>query len=156
MPYNVHSVKFILFQTMITIAIILSVWCAGFADESPCTDAKQALTEGDRLRSWNALRRSYKLYAKCDDGALAEGYSEAVARILVDRWSTLPRLALLAKDDDKFLHFVLKHVDATLDTNDLRTIRTRAQKQCPVGLGTLCNDLGRRADSALKEAASPT
>ena len=146
----------ILLRTLITIAVVLSAWCAGFGDESPCSDAKHALTEGSRLRSWDVLHKSYRLYGKCDDGALAEGYSESVARILVDRWSTLPRLAFLAKNDNKFLQFVLKHVDATLDLNDLGTIKTKAQRQCPTGLRTVCDELEKRADSALKEPPPPT
>jgi hypothetical protein len=145
----------IMLRTLITIAVVLTACCAAFGDESPCSDAKRALTEGDRLRSWDALHKSYRLYGKCDDGALAEGYSESVARILVDHWSTLPRLAFLARNDDKFLRFVLRHVDATLDVNDLRTIEAKGQRQCPVGLGTVCDELEERADSALKEATSP-
>jgi hypothetical protein len=112
------------------------------------------MTEADMLRSWDALYKSYTLYQKCDDGAIAEGYSESVARVLADHWHTLPQLAELAKKDPKFLRFVLRHVDATDDDKDLQKIKTEAKAQCPTGLRTICDDLGKEADTALKEAAS--
>jgi hypothetical protein len=92
------------------------------------------MTEADTLRTWDALYKSYSLYQKCDDGAIAEGYSESVARVLVDHWNTLPQLVELAKKEPKFLHFVLRHVDATGDAKDLERIKAEAKAQCPTGL----------------------
>jgi hypothetical protein len=45
----------------------------------------------------------------------------------------------------------LKHVDASLDKDDLEKIKAKARAQCPKGLRILCDDLGQQADSALKE-----
>jgi hypothetical protein len=109
------------------------------------------MDEADRLRTWNALYKSYRLYRQCDDGAIAEGYSESVARILVDHWKTLPELDLLTKKDAGFRRFVLLHVDATLDTDDVAIVRRRARRQCPLGLDRLCNDLAKEAEAALRE-----
>jgi len=103
--------------------IILSIRCIGHAQERPCTVAeseiamKEAL--GSPFQAWDGLYKSYKLHGNCDDGIMSENYSESVARILVDRWGTLPRLASLARKDTDFRHFVLKHVDATLDMKDV-------------------------------------
>jgi hypothetical protein len=131
--------------------------CVGHAQQHPCTDAEgqRALNQADTLRSWDALYKSYRLYRACDDGAIAEGYSESVARILVDHWSTLPRLAYLARNNVKFRQFVLGHVDATLDMGDVQKIRTKAKTQCPRGLRDVCDNLANRANYALKEDASP-
>jgi hypothetical protein len=107
------------------------------------------------LRTWEALYKSFRLYGYCDDGAVGEGYSESVARILVDHWNTLPRLASLARENADFRRFVLKHVDATLDMKDVEKIRKRAITQCPEGLHALCNDLTKQAEAALKEDATP-
>ena len=138
------------------LAVVLSACRFGFAENRACpvSAEKQAMTEADMFRSWDALYKSYTLYQKCDDGAIAEGYSESVARVLADHWDTLPQLAELAKKDPKFLRFVLRHVDATDDDKDLQKIKTEAKAQCPTGLRTICDDLGKEADSALKEAAS--
>lgn len=101
--------------------------------------------------TWDGLYKSFKSYRQCDDGALGEGYSESVARLLVDRWNTLPRLGRLVGKDPTFRPFILKHVDATLDIQDVQKIRENARTQCPAGLRTFCNDLAKCADLALKE-----
>jgi hypothetical protein len=86
------------------------------------------------------------LYRQCDDGAIGEGYSESVARILVDHWMTLPRLAQLARKDDEFRRFVLKHVDETLNHEDVESIRANAENVCPTRLRHLCDDLMKQAE----------
>jgi len=123
------------------------------AQKHACTTAegRRVVDEADRLRTWNALYKSYSLYRQCDDGAIAEGYSESVARILVDHWKTLPELDLLTKKDAGFRHFVLLHVDATLNTDDVAIVRRRAKRECPSGLDSLCKDLAKEAEAALRE-----
>jgi hypothetical protein len=117
-----------------------------------CTADKEyrALDEADSLRTWDALYRSYRLYRECDDGAIAEGYDESVARILVDQWSSLPRLASLAGGDAAFRLFVLRHINAVDDSDDLKKIRASAKTHCPNGLTGLCAVLSKKADAALK------
>src|SRR5205823_14440974 len=78
---------------------------------------------------------------RCHSG----GYSESVARILVDHWITLPRLAQLARNDNEFRHFVIKHVDETLNGDDVDTIRSNAKNVCPIGLHHLCDDLIKKS-----------
>ena len=126
------------------------------AQQRPCTDAEalRADTEADTLRSWDSLYRSYKLYRQCDDGGIAEGYSESVVRILADHWSTLSRLATLSRRDARFRRFVLGHVDATTNPDDLKRIRMNANTQCPPRLSAICADLAKEADAALKEDES--
>ena len=137
--------------------VILSLAQTGLAEKRPCAHAEglHALDEADTIRSWDALHGSYSLYRQCDDGAIAEGYSESVARILVDHWTTLPQLERVAANDIEFRAFVMKHVDATLSTDDLAKIRKNAQAHCPKGLRAICNDLANHANSALREIASP-
>jgi hypothetical protein len=136
-------------------ALMLSA-CFACAQQQPCTaaEAQRAEPDTDTLRSWDALYSSYRLYGRCDDGAIAEGYSEAVARILVDHWSTLPRLANLAKKDSRFRRFVIAHVNATLNIDDIKKIKTNAKTRCPPELRAICTDLTTEADAALKEDAS--
>ena len=128
----------------------------GHAQKRGCGDVEgqHAFDEAITLRSWDALYKSYKLYRQCDDGAVGEGYSESVARILSDHWNTLPELARLAGKDSQFRAFVIGHVDATLTMDDVRKITKNAKTQWPMGLRTVCNDLAKQADAALKEDAS--
>ncbi len=122
--------------------------------ECPIPAEKRALTEADTLRSWDALYASYTLYLNCDDGAIAEGYSESVARILVDHWSTLDQLTVLTKKNPGFFRFTLRHIDATGDEKDLQRIQAAATTQCPPALHDICDAIAKRAASALKEAHS--
>jgi len=123
------------------------------AQNHNCTmaEGRTALDEAVMLRSWDALYRSYRKFRYCDDGAIAEGYSESVARILVDRWSTLPRLAELAAKDAAFRAFVIRHVDATLNTDDLERVEKKTTTSCPPNLRETCKALAIKAEHALKE-----
>jgi hypothetical protein len=128
----------------------------GHAQKRGCGDVEgqHVFDEAITLRSWDAPYKSYKLYRQCGDGAVGAGYSESVARILSDHWNTLPELARLARKDSQFRAFVIGHVDAALTMDDVRRIRTNAKTQCPMGVRTVCNDLAKQADAALKEDAS--
>jgi hypothetical protein len=128
----------------------------GYAQKPGCTDieGRHALDEAETLRSWDALYKSYKVYRQCDDGAIGEGYSESVAHILADHWNTLPEMARLVRKDSQFRVFVMGHIDATLNMDDVEKIRKKAKAQCPTGLRAVCNDLAKQADAALKENSS--
>jgi hypothetical protein len=106
------------------------------------------------LHTWDALYTSFRSYRHCDDGAVGEGYSESVARILVGHWNTLTRFSSLCTANVDFRRFVLKHVDASLDMKDVEKIKAKARTQCPQGLRALCDDLSKQADFALKEDAA--
>lgn len=129
---------------------------AARAQVQPCTTVKaqRASDKADTLRSWDALHSSYKEFRNCDDGAIAEGYSESVARILADHWSTLRRFAQLAHTDPPFRAFVIRHIDATLNMDDVEKIKKAALTKCPTGLQTACSDIAKQTDFALKDAAS--
>ncbi len=144
-------------QIAITFVVIVTLLSAGYAQKRQCTDneSRQALDEASTLRSWDSLHRSYRLYRQCDDGAIGEGYSESIARILVDHWNTLLRLPHFARADAEFRAFVMKHVDATLNMKDVDQIKKKAKTQCPAGLRTVCDDLAKQADSAEKDASPP-
>lgn len=130
--------------------------CKKTAQQRLCstTEAQRADESANMQHSWDGLYKSYKLYRHCDDGAIWEGYSESVARILVDHWTTLPRLSYLARKDALFRQFVIRHVDATLDLRDLKKIAQNANTQCPAALKGICADLARRADAAINELAA--
>jgi hypothetical protein len=78
---------------------------------------------------------------------MAEGFSEAVAGQLVAHWEALPNLAHIAASDTGFRHFVLQHVNQTLDDKDLKTISANSVNHCPKGLNLLCRDLKRKAEA---------
>lgn len=130
------------------VALLVAFTVTVLGQERLCTQAvlQRADMAVDTLNSWDRIYDWYKKLRNCDQGAPAEGVSEAVARNLVDRWETLPRLGELAKNVG-FRHFVLKHLDATLNADDLKKISTNATERCPTNLHSLCHGLRVRADA---------
>lgn len=138
---------------LLLIAFIGASGCA--RAEPPSTtcspaQAEQADEKVDTLDSWSAVHDYFGEYGPCDDGSIAEGSSEAVARLLVDHWDTLQALARLIDGDPPLEPFVLRHVNATLDTKDLERIRDRAASTCPEGASVLCVRLEEAASRALE------
>lgn len=144
----------------VTFSCVVVLFSAGaaYAQEHACTplEGRHALDEADTLRSWDALYKSYLTFGHCDDGAIGEGYSESVARILADHWNTLPRFVQLSGKDAAFRVFVIRHLDATLNIDDVEKIKQDAMMHCPIGQRPTCIHLVKQADSALKEVSAPT
>ncbi|MEM5435497.1 hypothetical protein [Paraburkholderia diazotrophica] len=120
------------------------------AHSKACTqhDAIAADEMVDRISTWNAANVVFTKYKQCDDGEIAEGYSEAIARLLVDQWHTLPRLGMLIRRNPPLKGFVLRHIDSTLDTGDLDRIKALSTSSCPSGMETLCKALTNAVSQA--------
>lgn len=104
----------------------------------------------DKLDSWSKVDYMFKHFRQCDDGSIAEGNSEAIARLLVDKWKTLPTLAKLIKQNPSLKMFVLRHIDTTLDTEDLKKIKKLSLSACPKNLYSLCKDVNRAVARAIQ------
>jgi hypothetical protein len=99
---------------------------------SECTDqqATQAEENTDNLNNWSDVYQSFNRFSQCDDGSIAEGYSDAVGRLLADNWDQVTDLARLAARDKSFQSFVLRHVDETLSPDTLKKIVQNAKHHC--------------------------
>ncbi len=128
------------------------------ASEPRCTpDLAKAAEEATDIahRSWKDLHDQYVRYVKgaaCDDGGIAEGWSDAVGHLLAHHWRELPKLDRLAKSDPGFLAFILKHIDLTLPGDDLEDMRNKAMTECPKGCETLCERVRFAVDAVDAEA----
>ncbi len=133
------AVKTLQWNVVGACVIVAITWIPG-ASGKPCSakDAQAADAMIDRLVSWEMVERAYRQFGHCDDGSIAEGYSEAVARLLVDQWPTLPNLSMRIKRYPAFGRFVLRHIDATLSTQDVEKIAELASASCPPQDATLC------------------
>ncbi|MDK9362796.1 MULTISPECIES: hypothetical protein [Lelliottia] len=136
-------------------ALFLLAMSNAMAKDCTPADAEAADLAVDSLSSWQAVSENYSHYGQCDDGSIAEGNSEAVIRLLVDKWNTLPALDALAKKNPAFGDWVLNHIDTTLDSGDLEAVARRAQKNCPDHSKQLCEKVGSAADQALEEQKDP-
>lgn len=62
---------------------------------------------------------------------------------------------MLAGNDPSFRAFVIRHIDATLNTDDVERIKKATLMHCPSELRKTCSDIAKQADLALKDATSP-
>lgn len=129
----------------LVIAVLAIAWLSFvpslLAQDKPCTDAQetQAEKQVDLLKTWDQVYRSYKKFApQCDDGAVAEGYSDAVGKLLANHWKQFPKLVKLAKGDKGFAQFVVRHVDESLSDDTLQRISKNARSRCPADAKKLC------------------
>lgn len=135
-------------KTILVLAAAMAL--APAAQARVCTerDATAADAMVDHLDSWPAVNTTFRKYGHCDDGEIAEGNSEAVARLLVDHWQSLPELGTLIRQDPPFRGFVLRHIDSTLDTRDLSRIKELSRNSCPNGMASLCRAMASAAARA--------
>jgi hypothetical protein len=125
----------------------------------PCTTAAAKAAEeatGEAHKSWSILNAQYLEYAKakdCDDGAIAEGWDDGVARLLANSWADLPELARLVTADPDFLPFVIRHVRATAASEDLERARTSAKGRCREGHEELCRLIAEAVATALADSS---
>ncbi len=139
----------------LAILAALAVSFGAFGQSKPCSKAaeSQSEKESETLRTWDSLHKSYRLYGRCDNVSAQEGYSESIARILVDHWETLTRLGQILQQDQHFKAFVLGGVNSTLNQSDVERIKTNAVQKCSPQLAGLCHELAKAADDAMNEAA---
>lgn len=140
--------------------VLLAATTPAVAKTKPCTQAAAATAESatdDAHKSWTILNAQYRKYAwamDCDDGAIAEGWDDAVARLLANSWADLPTLTRLVRADPEFLPFVVRHVMATATTEDLERARANAEARCPAGgHDEICRLIAEAAATALADPA---
>jgi hypothetical protein len=127
------------------------------ADGRICTnqEARAAEAVAATARSLEELHRQFESYSHCDDGAIAEGFSEAVTLLLAERWQKVQRSYKVLRHDSAFRAFVIRHIDETVPTERLNRIAENAQKRCSSEMKGLCLEIQMAAKKAA-QAASDT
>jgi hypothetical protein len=130
----------------IIIFLGMCLFLMGYAmavEPSRCSSAKMQAAEevSPTLKNWDEVFGAFKKYATCDDGAIGEGFSDSIGRLLASHWNTLDRLATLSKKDKTFSAFVIKHIDETLMPNVLLQIHENAITHCPQAYKLLCKKI---------------
>ena len=100
----------------------------------------------DRLKSWVAVYRTFRLYRQCDDGGIAEGYSDAIAILLTEHWLDVTALSKLSKSHPLFERFVLRHIDGLMSPEQSQLIKENARNRCPAGAKRLCRLLEKAVE----------
>jgi hypothetical protein len=132
-----------------------SAWSDGIGETSACPKAleKEAIdVVSTDIMDWGTLHDAYLRFLPCDDGAIAEGFTDIVARILAHRWSMLGELTVIAKKDPRFLRFVYRHITSSADPQDLQRIRDNLKKPgCPKSIGRVCRGIQHAVTQALED-----
>ena len=136
---------------LLAAALLIASTCSA-ASKCSDADAQAAETTTGTLKTWSAIYSGFKSYGRCDDGGIAEGFTEAVVHLLASKWDSLPKAASLAKKDPAFRTFFLKHIDASADTDELKKIYSFAQSECPKKLRNLCAAIQSEAGRAIDES----
>lgn len=131
-------------KPFILTSIALLVASRLFSAQLPgCTQAQARAAEKgiDSLRTWADLHSAFTQFRRCDDGAIAEGWDDFVARMLAQNWSKLAELQRLAKVDTNFRGFVIRHISNTATGDDLDRALVNARERCPGSARRLCSDI---------------
>ena len=129
----------------VVFCLLLMMGFAVFAESATqrvCTEAevKEAQKEADQLRDWDSVYRSFKRFAHCDEGGIAEEYSDSVGRLLARDWKHLNTFVRLSADQD-FEQFVIRHVDETMSEDEAALVINNARLHCPSGAKRLCKSI---------------
>ena len=142
-------------QALATLLVSLFIGTAAAqpGGNQSCVGNQGFLAEGivDHLDSWKKVHHAFKDFSKCDDGGVAEGLSEAVVHLLAHDWQHVSELQRLIHVDQNFEGFVLKHIDATTDDSDLRTIERLSASKCPMHGEALCAKVNAASKKAISE-----
>ena len=136
-------------------ACLLLAGGAVFAADKPCTKANVAAAGKaiDHVDTWAQLQKAWQGYGHCDSGAVADAYTDALMRLVVD-WKDVQGLAQLVQQDRGFHDFVFAHLASDAAKPDLASVYSRAKTSCPAGVAAFCAELAS-ATSPKKAAAGP-
>ena len=97
-------------------------------------EAIEAESTAAYIKSWNKLEEHYVSFGHCDDGAIAEGYSESVSYLMENNWPEF----LSYKMELPFFNFVKKHIDETWGADRLKKVAQLASNHCNKAKEAIC------------------
>jgi hypothetical protein len=125
------------------LALVLIGICSTPLAHENCTqaEAKTAEEGADSMANWSQLHKAFTRFKFCDDGAIAEGYSDSVVRLLIEQWRDVSDLQKTFDADQGFEVFVLRHVDELMSPTELTHIQSNATNSCPSGAHKFCQKI---------------
>jgi hypothetical protein len=128
--------------TSVALGVVLTAAVA-HAQTTHCTqlDGYAAEKVASYIDSWKDMHYAFKEFSQCDDGSVAEGFSEADARLMADHWPSLSEGLTFLRTDSVFERFVIRHLDETVANADLLKIDQLARTACPVAAKNFCAEV---------------
>lgn len=125
---------------------VASLRIAAPCETAPLPDCSGAEQRSYQMKSWPEVHRYFKQHdGYCIDGALGEGVSERVTRLLDERWQTFAQFQRLASTDVAFAEWVAERFWGYAE-DDCAIVRAvqNLQSHCPRGGRDLCDLLAHR------------
>ncbi|HLX23949.1 MAG TPA: hypothetical protein VKR38_11420 [Usitatibacter sp.] len=122
------------------------------AADKQCTraDIGNAQRSIDKVVTWAQLRKAWGDYRQCDTGDVADLFTDALLRLVVD-WKGVAEYAAAAQKDPEYMDFLLNHLRSPAAKDDRPTVYARAKKECPKSLDDFC---AKVADAAKEGGGS--
>lgn len=135
-------------RKMLLALVPMFVLGAANAADKPCSPADASTAEKmvDRVVNWDQLYKAFKDYGHCDQGPVAEVYTDALLRCLVE-WKGVEGLANPMEKDPAYRDFVVRHLK-TASKADADAVYSRAKMSCPKGMDLFCTDVANAAHPA--------
>lgn len=96
--------------------------------------AKNAEETISGIKSWSDLDEHFAKFYSCDDGAIAEGYSDVISTLITKKWKELNSLQI----DDKFKKFIVSHIDSTWQESKIISASNNVNHYCKDNIREIC------------------
>ena len=140
-----------------TVALLIAcAWLPVAHAQKACTPADAAKAEKavDQVVGWQQLHKAWKDWKHCDTGNVADIYTDAILRLMVE-WKNVDLLGEGMKDPE-YKSFIQAHLRSPAAKDDRGSIMSRVSQSCPKGHGALCKDIeAGLLDEPLKPVPAP-
>jgi len=133
---------------MIFATLLCAATPAALADSCGSYDMPKAEQAVYTIGTWHDLDSFYSKLKACDDGALAEGFSDRVADLLAYHWDTVEDLQSITEHSEDFEQFVLYHIDSLMTPAEAAAIIDNTSNHCPKDADELCQKIAREVPRA--------
>ncbi len=116
-------------------------------------DMQKAQKAIDMVVTWQQLNRTWKDWRQCDTGDVADTYTDALLRLMVE-WKNVDALAESMKDPE-YKGFVDAHLRSPAAKDDLVSVRSRAMQSCPKGQDAVCKQIAEATEGSKPVDLSP-
>lgn len=115
--------------SFLSLVIAFSCYAACSTDK-----AKNAEETINGIKNWDDLDEHFAKFHSCDDGAIAEGYSDVISVLLTKKWKELNSLQI----DDKFKEFIVSHIDNTWQESKIISASNNVNDYCKDNIREIC------------------
>jgi hypothetical protein len=139
-----------------SLAVSLALAAPALAQDKTCAKADAARAEKaiDAVTSFAQLHKAWQDWKQCDSGPVAEVFTDAAFRLLVD-WKGIDGLASSLQASPEYKSWLLARVKAGTK-EDRAAIFSRAKTGCPARHDAMCAELVQASgDEAPKAAPAP-